>query len=25
VSRALEMLVSKHDLRPAKKHGLGPT
>jgi methylmalonyl-CoA carboxyltransferase large subunit len=25
VSRALEMLVSKRDLRPAKKHGLGPT
>jgi methylmalonyl-CoA carboxyltransferase large subunit len=25
VSRALEMLVSKHDVRPAKKHGLGPT
>jgi methylmalonyl-CoA carboxyltransferase large subunit len=25
VSRALEMLVAKRDLRPAKKHGLGPT
>jgi methylmalonyl-CoA carboxyltransferase large subunit len=25
VSRALEMLVTKRDLRPAKKHGLGPT
>lgn len=25
VSRALEMLVSKRALRPAKKHGLGPT
>jgi methylmalonyl-CoA carboxyltransferase large subunit len=24
VSRALEMLVAKRDLRPAKKHGLGP-
>ncbi len=25
VSRALEMLISKRELRPAKKHGLGPT
>jgi methylmalonyl-CoA carboxyltransferase large subunit len=25
VSRALEMLASKRDVRPAKKHGLGPT
>ena len=25
VARALEMLVSKRELRPAKKHGLGPT
>ncbi len=25
VARALEMLVTKRDLRPAKKHGLGPT
>jgi methylmalonyl-CoA carboxyltransferase large subunit len=25
VSRALEMLVAKRELRPAKKHGLGPT
>jgi len=25
VSRALEMLVSKRTIRPAKKHGLGPT
>ena len=25
VSRALEMLASKRELRPAKKHGLGPT
>ncbi len=25
VSRALEMLVAKRDIRPPKKHGLGPT
>jgi methylmalonyl-CoA carboxyltransferase large subunit len=25
ISRALEMLASKRELRPAKKHGLGPT
>jgi methylmalonyl-CoA carboxyltransferase large subunit len=25
VSRALEMLIAKRDLRPSKKHGLGPT
>lgn len=25
VARALEMLIAKRDVRPAKKHGLGPT
>jgi methylmalonyl-CoA carboxyltransferase large subunit len=25
VSRALEILIAKRDIRPAKKHGLGPT
>ena len=25
VARALEMLIAKRDIRPAKKHGLGPT
>jgi methylmalonyl-CoA carboxyltransferase large subunit len=25
VSKALEMLIAKRDIRPAKKHGLGPT